>query len=60
MTVTREVTVNVKKMAYGPRLTAYGPEVKLDTAYGLTNIQSAMKAEAYGIRWSSAVAGDLT
>ena len=39
---------------------AYGPEVKLGTAYGLTNIESAVKAVAYGLRWSSAVAGDLT
>ena len=39
---------------------AYGPEVKLELAYGLTNIESAVKADAYGLRWSSAVAGDLT
>ena len=39
---------------------AYGPEVKLDTAYGLTNTQGAVKAVSYGLRWSSAVTGDLT
>ena len=37
-------------MAYGPkvddRLTACGPEVTLDTAYGLTITESAVKAEA--------------
>ncbi len=37
-------------MAYGPeddaRLTAYGPGVMLGLAYGLTNIESAVKAEA--------------
>ncbi len=40
----------MKEMAYGPkvdeRLTAYGPEVTLDLAYGLTKIESAVKAEA--------------
>ena len=53
MTVTRTVTVNVKSTAYGPkhakvddRLTAYGPEVMLDLAYGLTRTESAVKAEA--------------
>ncbi len=42
--------LNVKAMAYGPkvdnRLTAYGPEVTLDLAYGLTNTESAVKAQA--------------
>ena len=37
-------------MAYGPkvddRLTTYGPGVTLDLAYGLTNVESAVKAEA--------------
>ncbi len=51
-------------MAYGRkvdyRLTAYGPEDKLDLAYGLPNTENAAKAVAYGLRWSSAVAGDLT
>ncbi len=46
-------------MAYGPtvddRLVAYGPEVTLDVAYGLTSRESAVKAVAYGLRWSSAV-----
>ncbi len=50
-------------MAYGPKvddsLTAYGPGVTLNLAYGLTRAESAVKAEAYGLR-SSAVAGDLT
>ena len=39
---------------------AYGLKVTLDLAYGLTNIESAVKAVAYGPRWSSVVAGDLT
>ncbi len=37
-------------MAYGPkvddRLTAYGPGFTLGLAYGLTNIESAVKADA--------------
>ena len=37
-------------MAYGPkvndRLTAYGPGVTLDLAYGLTITESAVRAEA--------------
>ncbi len=41
------------------RLLAYGPEVTSDLAYGLTGTESAVKAVAYGLRWSSAVAGDL-
>ncbi len=51
-------------MAYGPtvddRLVAYGPGVTLDVAYGLTSRETAVKAVAYGLRWSSEVAGDLT
>ncbi len=49
-------------MAYGLKVMldlAYGPKVKLDTAYGFTCIDSAVKAVPYGLRWSSAVAGDL-
>ncbi len=42
------------------RRLAYGPEVRLDLAYGLTYIDSAEKAVAYGLRWSSAVAGERT
>ncbi len=29
-------------------------------AYGLTNMGSAVKAVAYGLRWSPAIADDLT
>ncbi len=50
-------------MAYGPEVkfdTAYGPEVTLDMVYGLTVTERAVKAEAYGLRWSAAVAGGLT
>ena len=36
---------------------AYGPKVRLDLAYGLTITTNAVKAVAYGLRWSSAVAG---
>ncbi len=39
---------------------AYGLKVMLDLAYGLRYIDSAVKAVAYGLRWLSAVAGDLT
>ncbi len=45
-----QLQLDVKSMAYGPkvddRLTVYGPGVTLDLAYGLTNIESAVKAEA--------------
>ena len=54
-------THEVTPMAYGPRdgwLMAL--KLPLDLAKGLTNIESAVKALAYGLRVSSAVAGDLT
>ncbi len=55
---------NVKTNGLWPyidsRVLAYGPRVRLSEAYGLTYTTNVVKAVAEGLRWSSAVTGDLT